>query len=60
MKKAIIMFLVRLRWWYFHVHPRYAKFTMDPEGKEAHFQDLRDGSIHSNLIWVDDPQPIDP
>ena len=51
MKKQIIMIIVKLRWIYFHLSPMYVKFYMTPE--EAHFQHRKDGSIHSNITWVD-------
>jgi hypothetical protein len=53
--KAIVMSLVNLRWAYFHINPNYMKFYMDSERKEAHFQHRKTGAIHSNLIWVDEP-----
>ncbi len=53
MKKAIIMFLVKLRWAYFHIHPHYFKFTVN---SEPHFQNVKTGRIHSNYVWVDSPE----
>lgn len=53
MNKAIIMFLVKLRWAYFHVHPNYIKFYMGGGSDEAHFQHRKTGAIHSNLVWKD-------
>jgi len=55
MRKAIIMFFVNLRWAYFHVHPSYVKFWMDSEHTEAHFQHVKRGTLHSNLVWTDEP-----
>lgn len=53
MKKLLIMSVVKLRWAYFHVSPRYVKFYMDSGHTEAHFQHVKTGAIHSNLVWVD-------
>ena len=53
MKKSVIMFLVKVRWAYFHIHPHYNKFYMDSEINEAHFLNIKTGSLHSNLVWVD-------
>ena len=55
MIKTLIMLLVKLRWAYFHIHPHYVKFWMDSERTEAHFQNVKDGSIHSNYVWIDEP-----
>jgi hypothetical protein len=48
------MFLVKMRWWYFHINPSYIKFYMDSESKEAHFQNIKTGQIHSNFVWVEE------
>lgn len=53
MKKVLIMFLVKLRWAYFHVSPSYIKFYVSNDSDEAHFQHVKNGSIHSNLVWGD-------
>ena len=53
MKKNLIMFLVKLRWLYFHVNPRYMKFGMGGGSNEYHFQHVKNGSVHSNFVWVD-------
>jgi hypothetical protein len=53
MKKALIMFVVKLRWLYFHLHPHYQKFYMDSGKTEAHFWHSKTNTIHSNLVWVD-------
>lgn len=53
MSKAIVMFLVKLRWMYFHVNPRYIKFYMGGGSDEAHFQHVKTGEIHSNFVWID-------
>ena len=53
MRKIIVMFLVNLRWAYFHISPSYIKFYMDAERKEAHFQHVRTGQIYCNFVWVD-------
>ena len=50
MSEVIVKFLIRLRWIYFHLHPFYFKFYMDSEHTEAHFQHIKTGAIHSQLI----------
>ena len=53
MKKFFVMFLIKLRWSYFHVSPSYIKFGMGGGSDEYHFQNVNDGSIHSNFVWVE-------
>jgi hypothetical protein len=36
---------LKIRWGYFHINPRYAKFYMD---KEPHFQNLKTGEVVSD------------
>jgi hypothetical protein len=52
-KKALVIFILKLRWAYFHINPNYIKFHMGRGSNQAHFQHVKDGSIHSNIIWVD-------
>lgn len=52
MRKSIIMLCVKLRWAYFHLNPYYLKFYMDEGRTEAHFQHIKTGVLHSNLVWV--------
>ena len=52
--KPLITFFVKCRWAYFHIHPGFVKFYVGPENEEAHFQNIRTGELHSNLVWVDD------
>jgi len=52
MRKFLIMTLVKMRWIYFHIHPSYFKFTVNGE---PHFQNLKNNTIHSNYVWVDEP-----
>ena len=56
MYKAIVMFIVKLRWFYFHVNPNYIKFYMNSESDEAHFQHRKTGQLHSNLVWIEQEQ----
>jgi len=49
MNRFIIMFMVHLRWAYFHISPMYIKFYMTAD--EPWFQHKRNGSIHCNYRW---------
>jgi len=40
--KTILKIFLKIRWAYFHINPRYAKFYI---GDEAYFQDM-----HINVI----------
>jgi hypothetical protein len=51
MKKLIVMSIVNLRWAWFHINPRYLKFTMD---KEVYFQDMKTGCILYNYHWEEE------
>ena len=53
LKKALIMTLVKLRWIYFHVSPRYIKFCVSHDDGESYFQHIKTGEIHCNFKWVD-------
>lgn len=53
MKRILIIGLINLRWAYFHVSPRYIKFYMGGGSDEAHFQHIKTGAIHSNLVFAD-------
>ena len=49
------MFFVKLRWLYFHISPRYVKFGMGGGSNEYHFQNMKKNTIHSNFVWIEDP-----
>lgn len=42
--------VINIRWWYFHISPRYIKFYMDSECTEAHFQHTKTGQLHSQVV----------
>ena len=44
----VLICVLKLRWWYFHLCPWYYKFSM--EGTEFHFQNMRTNTIHSKII----------
>lgn len=49
MQKLLIKLLLKARWLYFHLNPRYAKFYVTED--EAHFQHTPTGTIHSNYSF---------
>ncbi len=48
--------IMRLRWFLLHLHPSCVKFYMDEARKEAHFQNVKTGVVHSDykIIWPND------
>jgi len=46
----ILICFLKLRWFYFHVCPWYYKFYMDATRTEAHFQNMRSNTLHSQII----------
>ena len=52
--KLLITVILRLRWGYFHVNPRYIKFNIDGE---CHFQDMKTNTILSDYVWVETKEP---
>lgn len=54
MKKLLIMTIVNIRWFYFHISPMYVKFYMDSERTEAHFQHIKTGQLHCNYSWSEE------
>tara|TARA_Y100001963_G_C6688228_1_gene403302 strand:- start:596 stop:799 length:204 start_codon:yes stop_codon:yes gene_type:complete len=44
----ILICYIKLRWWYFHLHPWYCKFSI--EGDEYYFQNTKTGVIHSQIM----------
>jgi len=47
---TLLIAFLKLRWWYFHLMPRYVKFYMDDTYKECHFQNVKTGAVHSQII----------
>jgi len=45
----ILKSYINIRWAYLHLNPRYMKFYI---GNEPHFQHLKLGTIHSNLLYA--------
>lgn len=46
----LLISALKIRWWYFHLMPRYVKFYMSNESEECHFQNVKTGTIHSQVI----------
>lgn len=46
----LLIIAIKIRWAYFHVCPWYFKFYMDSGKTEAHFQNMRKNTLHSQLI----------
>lgn len=53
MRIFLLKAYIKLRWWYFHINPRYFKFYMSKESDECHFQHLKTGQIHSNYVVIE-------
>ena len=53
MTKAIVKLLIKLRWIYFHINPRYIKFCVTHESREYYFYNTKYNSIHYQYVWVD-------
>lgn len=45
---GVLYIVLRARWIYLHVHPRYKKFHVT--GEESHFIHEKHGSLHSDII----------
>ena len=49
--KCLLVCYINLRWAVLHVHPHYIKFSMSNDSDECHFQNVKTGSIHSQLVF---------
>ena len=52
--KLLLICYIKLRWAVLHVHPHYMKFSMSTDSNECHFQNIKTGSIHSQLVLQND------
>lgn len=44
MRKMILKFVLRVRWAWFHISPRYVEFKMTKDS-ESYFQDMKTNAI---------------